>query len=95
MGDETETLDQIFETLSPVAEAMRTLYPICLERKQLVDRVKRLMDWDDEKTMAWFKTPNFHFGGSSPDMLMVARRSHVVEAFIKEAEANKVSSDAY
>lgn len=92
MGDD-QTLEGIFESLGPVAEAMRTLYPICLERQQLMARVKRLMDWEDDKVEAWFKVPNLHFGGTSADMLLVARRGHVVEAFIKEAEANKVSEN--
>lgn len=92
MGD-GETLEGIFESLGPVAEAMRTLYPICLERQQLMKNVKRLLDWEDDKVEAWFKTPNFNFGGVSPDMLLVSRKGHVVEAFIKEAEANKVSEN--
>lgn len=92
--DDGKMRKNFIERSEPVVRSMRQFYPICLERKSLYDRVKRLMDWEDEKVEAWFATTSHQFGGISPDHLLVSGRGVAVEAFVKEAETNKAYENA-
>lgn len=87
-------LENFIEHTEPIVKTMRKLYPICVERKGLFDRVKRLMEWDDSKVELWFTVKSHQFGGISPDHLLVSGRGVAVESFIKEAEANKAYQNA-
>lgn len=87
-ANDSEMLEKYIKHTEPIAETMRRMYPICLERKALYDRVKRLMNWDDEKTNFWFTTKNPAFGFITPDHLLVSGKGAAVESFIKEAEAD-------
>lgn len=94
-ANDGEMIDKYIKHTEPIAEVMRRMYPICLERKALYDRVKKLMDWDDEKTNMWFMSKNPEFGMITPDHLLVSGRGVAVESFIKEAEADKAHKNAY
>lgn len=58
-------------------------------KKDLVQKIRRHMNWSGRKTHLWFSTPNPMLGGSAPDLLIVMGRGHkvkqYVEAVIREA----------
>jgi hypothetical protein len=92
--EDSKMLKEFYKSYIPAVESMRSMYKVCIERKNLIDRIKRLMDWDEDKAELWMATENLNFGGIIPDVLVVSGRIHVLETFIKEAEANKVKENA-
>lgn len=55
-------------------------------RQPLFARVRKLMDWDAEKTSLWFRTPNPMLGGVTPDWMLEHDRAMRLRQFIDEAE---------
>lgn len=56
------------------------------QREEILMRVKRLMDWTDEKTLLWYQTPNPWFGNASPEWMVQMSRGHKVIGFVEDAE---------
>lgn len=46
--------------------------------EQVIARVQALMTWDREKAHLWLKTPNPHFGNTTPEHLIQVGRAHKV-----------------
>jgi hypothetical protein len=55
-------------------------------RREVLDRVKTLMGWDEHKALLWLTTPNPHFGNVAPSTMIVMGRGHKVLKFIAGAE---------
>ncbi len=53
---------------------------------ECVERIKKLMDWDDAKANLWMSTQNPNLGGTSPDYFFLVGRGYKVLNFIKAAE---------
>lgn len=63
-------------------------------RKELFDKVKKHMGWDDEKTELWFSTKNPAIG-AVPNYFVVLGRidklNRIIDALIEENNAADVS----
>jgi hypothetical protein len=53
---------------------------------ECIERIKKLMNWDDAKASLWMMTENPMLGGVTPNYFFLVGRGHKVVNFIKAAE---------
>lgn len=53
--------------------------------QMILAAVAKNMSWSADKAALWYETPNSHFGGVSPQELVVRGRGHKVLRFIEAA----------
>jgi len=54
--------------------------------RECIERIKKLMNWDDAKASLWMMTENPNLGGVTPNYFFLVGRGHKVLAFIEAAE---------